>query len=103
MKLCVPPPKKREEKEAVHPCFQWQGCVQIGWRWLSFQTKSQGLWGWGWVGGWGSQYKSQPEEAKTHNYIHPWKTRGEGEAHFISLVLWEAKEKKNQTSLNQKE
>lgn len=45
------------------------------------------------VGGWVSQYKSEPEEAKTHNYIHPWKTRGEGEAHFISLVLWEAKEK----------
>jgi hypothetical protein len=27
MKLCVPPPQKKEEKEAVQPCSQPQGCV----------------------------------------------------------------------------
>lgn len=69
-----------------------------GWRWLSFQTQSQGLWGWGWTGE-EACAQSQLEEAKTHeDTLGPlW---GRGEAHFISLVLRE--QKKKTKSLNQK-
>lgn len=37
MKLCVsPPPKKREEKEAVHPCFQGHAGLCTNWLEVAF-------------------------------------------------------------------